>query len=312
MNFKKKMSPEAPPQTTFASYALLILGLALILGMPLKAEAVTSIATCAQLQAMTADLTESYVLSGNVNCTGFDADADGKGFRPVGTLVAPFEGTFNGAGFTISGLTINRPAEQRVGLFGHVNGGLYQNVTLSGSIEALRRVGSLIGFSDAGYNLTVTNVTSSVNVTSHGAIAAGIVGQAGQNMTFTNAVYSGTLTNSTDSAAVDHTAGIIGYADGILSIASSSVTGNVIASTTDGSITDAGGFVGYVFDALTISSSTMTGNFSVIAQDVLNVGGLVGEAIGTAVINDSFMSGNVTIYSDRISFWKRKHIAQQL
>lgn len=269
--------------------------LALLLIAPLRVEALTSIATCAALQDMSSNLTEDYALSGNIDCTGFDPDADGKGFIPVGTIDTPFEGTFNGAGFTISGLTIARPAEQRVGLFGHVNGGTYQNVTLAGSVEGLRRVGSLIGSSDAAFDLAVTNVRSSVDVTGHGATMGGIVGYAGQNMAFANVVYSGTLTNATDLSNIDNMGGIIGYADGVLSIASSSVTGNIVASTTDGSITDAGGLAGYVFDALTVASSSMTGTMSVIAQDVLNIGGLVGEAIGTAAFTASYSTGNMTI-----------------
>jgi hypothetical protein len=44
-----------------------------------------------------------------------------KGWRPIGasTSGSPFTGTFDGGGFTISGLTINRPATGYQGLFGY-------------------------------------------------------------------------------------------------------------------------------------------------------------------------------------------------
>lgn len=272
-------------------FALFILTITIF---PIGANALTPITTCSELQDMQNDLTEDYVLANSINCAGFDPDVDGSGFIPVGTIGTPFEGSFDGDNFTISNLTIVRPGLQRVGLFGHVNGGTYRDVIITGSIEGQRRVASLIGSSDAAFNLTVTNVRSSANIISHGSIAAGIVGQAGGTMAFSNLVYSGTLLNESDSASTDNTGGIIGYADGVLNISSSTVSGNITATTTDGTLTDVGGIVGYVFDTATLASTSFTGNLTVRAQDILNVGGLVGDAINAVNISTSSVIGNIT------------------
>ena len=43
-----------------------------------------------------------------------------KGWQPIGTSSNPFTGSFDGQGYEISGLFVNRPDEDEVGLFGCV------------------------------------------------------------------------------------------------------------------------------------------------------------------------------------------------
>ncbi|NWF77737.1 MAG: hypothetical protein HXY36_04010 [Chloroflexi bacterium] len=47
----------------------------------------------------------------------------GKGWQPIGTSAGKFTGTFDGQGFEIKDLCMNRPGEGYVGLFGVVAGG---------------------------------------------------------------------------------------------------------------------------------------------------------------------------------------------
>jgi hypothetical protein len=61
---------------------------------------------------------------------GADPWNTGEGWKPIGTLYSQFTGTYNGDGFTISNLTINRPSEVAVGLFGSTNGVYIENVNL--------------------------------------------------------------------------------------------------------------------------------------------------------------------------------------
>jgi len=69
------------------------------------------------------------------------------GFSPIGNGVIKFTGSYDGDGFTISNLYINRPLTDRIGLFGYVgNGGtlsriLLQNVNITGD----QLTGSLVG-----------------------------------------------------------------------------------------------------------------------------------------------------------------------
>ena len=93
---------------------------------------------------------------------GSDLDAletkdwnDGKGFSPIGGYFnrvstdkgVHFAGTFNGLGHTISNLTINRPNEDHVGLFGITDSGAYiSNIGLNNiSVVGNSEVGSIVG-----------------------------------------------------------------------------------------------------------------------------------------------------------------------
>jgi len=72
---------------------------------------------CNDLQNMRNDLTADYILMNDINCSETVYWNDGLGFEPIGQL-EPFTGSFDGRGFIIYNLTINRSNEDYVGLFG--------------------------------------------------------------------------------------------------------------------------------------------------------------------------------------------------
>ncbi|GJM63011.1 InlB B-repeat-containing protein [Persicobacter diffluens] len=71
----------------------------------------------------------------------------GEGFTPIGNEHAPFEGTFNGNGHTISGLYIDRPGEDNVGLFGLVKkqAQITQLAVKANKVNGANNVGILVG-----------------------------------------------------------------------------------------------------------------------------------------------------------------------
>jgi hypothetical protein len=74
----------------------------------------------------------------NASTAGYDTVASasansGKGFEPIGDQNTRFTGSFDGAGYSIANLTIDRPASSSVGLFGEVGQSATVNqLTLSG------------------------------------------------------------------------------------------------------------------------------------------------------------------------------------
>ena len=68
----------------------------------------------------------NYALSQDIDASPTATWDEGKGFEPIkeerGSYVHAFSGNFDGDGHTISGLYINRPDEDRVGLFGQMSG----------------------------------------------------------------------------------------------------------------------------------------------------------------------------------------------
>ena len=81
----------------------------------------TTITNAHQLQLMAMNLGASYTLAGNIDLGSSLAAVGGKypdmwssaGFVPIGSTATKFTGAFNGQGYTIANLTINRPTTGR-------------------------------------------------------------------------------------------------------------------------------------------------------------------------------------------------------
>ena len=109
-------------------------------------------------------------------------------FTPIGISGHPFSGHFNGNEKTISGININLPEGESVGLFGYTNGAEIYDLTLdNSSISGYSTVGGIVGDGNtiatyAGRMIsTIRNcfVTGSVNVTGVSDNTGGICGEAG-------------------------------------------------------------------------------------------------------------------------------------
>ena len=186
---------------------------------------------------------------------------EGQGWQPIGTPSNPFTGTFDGQGYEVGDLFINRPAERDVALFGAVGEeGVIQNITVvNADVTGQWYVGNLVG---THYG-TVSNSSSSGNVTGEGYIG----GLVGGNGGIVNSSYStGNLTGDS------HVGGLVGGNAGTIS--NSYSTGRVTGDS------HVGGLVGG--NAGTISNSYSAGG--VIGNS--DVGGLVGWNDGT--VSNSF------------------------
>ncbi len=74
-----------------------------------------TITTAEELSNIRLNLGEDYALGNDIDLSTI------ANWEPIGTLANPFTGTLDGNGYTISNLTINRPTEDNVGLFGVIN-----------------------------------------------------------------------------------------------------------------------------------------------------------------------------------------------
>ena len=90
-----------------------------------------------------------YILMNDINLSGY---AQGEGWIPIGKFTIggdfsnAFQGNFNGNGFIVQNLTINRPTENYLGLFGYTSDGNIKNMGIENcNIVGQRSVGSLIG-----------------------------------------------------------------------------------------------------------------------------------------------------------------------
>jgi filamentous hemagglutinin family protein len=291
----------------------------------LLSEWSTNITDGHQLQLMGLDLTANYTLAETMNISGVLSNASNvwgpngaASFVPIGTLGNNFSGSFNGAGFTISGLSIapTDPALSNIGLFGTIGpGGVVENLTLTGvSIAADPNIsgpGQFVG-TLAGQNagtISDVNVGGSINGGSilEGVIAGGLVGQNGL---FGPITAGGTITDSQSSVNVTLGAGCAGscssgenLAGGLVGLNPATISGsNASGTIIIGANAAAGGLVGQNgnFDinnnplaGASIADSYATGTVSSAGINV-ELGGLVGQNDSLSVIANSQAYGAVT------------------
>ena len=230
------------------------------------------------LHAIRNDVAGSYLLMNNLDSAtaGYTELAsatanEGKGWEPIG-LDHGFTGVFNGQGYAIRYLFINRPDQDFVGLFADIswiryidNGGVVENVgVVDARVTGFSQVGAL-----AGYNEGIVNNSYSTGTVTGDSFVGGLVGWN-----------QATLSNSYSDCSVTGDSRIGGLTGDnwfhrcIVSNCYS--TGSVAGST------QVGGLVGHNRWGSSVSNSYSTGSVTGSIQ----VGGLVGY--NTATVRNSF------------------------
>lgn len=198
---------------------------------------------------------------------------DGAGWSPIGNDCVYFTGTYNGGGHVISGMFINRPGMDYVGLFGFVRGGTIENLGVgSAYVIGQKHTGGLVG--RAGGDTSIFKCYSEGTVSGAmevgglaGAVAAG--GNTVQKCSSDSTV-SGTLA----------VGGLVGYLGGSF-IEESSSMGTVSGNSGIGGLT---GSTEISTVERSFSNCDVTGNSS--------VGGLAGDLFNSSVEN-SYSKGFV-------------------
>ena len=249
--------------------------------------------TSTSLQGMNNALAGYYVLGSDLNATSTSTWNSGAGFTPIGQN-SGFTGSFHGLGHTIDSLSINRPEEPNVGLFGQVGlGGQISNVGLTNaSVVGHFRVGGLVGanYGSVSYSYATGTVTGNNSV-------GGLVGGNGGSVSNSNATDAvngssdvgglvgfnfGSVSNSNATGAVSgssYVGGLVGYNNG-------AVTGSYATGAVSGS-SDVGGLAGS--NGGSVSDSNATG----AVTGTNSVGGLIGNNNGGSVSN-SYTTGTVS------------------
>jgi len=248
------------------------------------------------LQDMEDDLTAYYELANDIDASATSGWNEGAGFAPIGDWRGYFTGHFDGKGFAIDQLFINRPTTRNVGLFGEIRPAGIKNVELTScDITGKDYVGALVGdlYGYAGGIITIEGCSSSGSVSGESFIG----GLFGEVCKYTYRIqvqdcHSSCTVISTES-----------YAGGLIGRISSSDASNCYAT---GAVTVvagdvfcyAGGFVGAVASGV-ISKCYAEGNVSATSDNTLSrrteVGGFVGSLGGSSSqLSDCYARGNAT------------------
>ena len=240
----------------------------------------------------------------------------GKGWQPIGTFIPEwgfmrFMGTFDGQGYEIRDLFINRPDEDAVGLFigldviygngviediGVVNatvtgkdavgglvggsGGTVSNSYSTGTVTGSSSVGGLLG-SNSGTvsdSYSIGSVTGDLNV-------GGLMGENAYGGSVSNSYSTGSVTGNED------VGGLVGH----------NFFGTVSDSYSTGSVTGdwlVGGLVGYKLRGTVSNSYYNCDEVLINGQNIITVGALLGEDFDQWLANDKFLDVNQRLFQE--------------
>ncbi|WP_026807867.1 beta strand repeat-containing protein [Aliarcobacter lanthieri] len=240
-----------------------------------------------QMQWIETALNGKYELGSNIDAGATKTDTakwGTTGFNPIGNDTNIFTGTFDGKGFTISNLYINRPTQDYVGLFGITNNPTIKNIGLENlSIVGKDSVGGLVGNHLYG---TISNSYASGTV-SGGSKVGGLLGE-NSNGTIENSYASGTVSGGSK------VGGLLGY----------NTFGTILNSYASGTVSGGskvGGLLGVTFRG-TILNSYASGTVSVGSK----VGGLLGYNTYGTIENSYYDNATNTASMNDSSYGKTK------
>ena len=286
----------------------------------LTSEYSTAISNAHQLQLIAMAPGASYILlnnidasatalastnnvSGNSSATavGNDIWSTNAGFIPIGgagTSASAFSGNFNGQGNTITGLTINLPITNNVGLFGTTaSNASITNLTLTNvAVSGAQNVGALVG-SNAGAISSVNVMLPADNATPSGTAAvmgtSSVGGLVGTNTA--TGVITNSNVNSGSGGAVSATGNNVGGLVGSNFAAVNTSTADVTVINQSGG-TNIGGLVGQNQGGriTTSSAGDNSGNGTIVGNQAdITVGGLVGLNNGGSISSSSSVGQTV-------------------
>lgn len=256
----------------------------------------------------TSSWTKCFIQTADIDATATNGWHNGEGFSPIGSLSDVFSGVYNGQGYSISNLSINRQNDYS-GLFGVTNYCKISNVIfVNPNITGGDSTGVLIGSSD---HTDIDNVRLE-NVNVNGGIYCGsLVGRARY----------GDIYNCSASGIVDgqkYVGGLLGatfflcnvydcFAD-VEVVASDIIAGGFVgycnysyinkcyALGNTEALSYIGGFVGYYMKYIELKTTAITNCFShgdVICNGyTLRVGGFAGYVLGGIEINNCYSIGS--------------------
>lgn len=259
--------------------------------------------TVSDLMNMQYELSAYYKLANNI-------DLEGVEWTPVGTYTVPFTGGLDGNGYQIRNFTITKSTENYVGFFGAISNATIQNITfINGAVSGKSYVGTLTGtvlgtewnitncHIEAGYvngttyvgglfgttaaisTFSLSQCSSSAQVTGTGNYVGGLAGAF--NGTAESCFTSGIVTGA------GTTGGVIGYYVSGTDIKQCYSTSRVTGTAIVGGIVGCKNKLGNVVDCYVLGS----------VQGTSKVGGLIGTANQAVSLINCYAAAKISMTS---------------
>lgn len=250
------------------------------------------------------DLGGDYILANDIdldsNGAGFDAD----GWKPIDM----FAGTFDGNGYKITGLWIDRPNDNNVGLFGYIQNAKIKNlkVEIAEDKEVMghNSVGAIAG---SIHKSSITDSYSKGNIRGNNYVG-GITGNIHEDSIVANSRFEGNIkgwssiggiTGAIDNSKIVNSCSTryIRGSSNVGGITGDSIGGSIKNSCSTGSVIGALGKVGGI--AGNIENSSITNSYS---ESELTgngyVGGIVGNVQYSSVTNNAAINPSINSPKD--------------
>ena len=158
-------------------------------------EADLKISTLSEFQQFAADVNNGNTYEGKTVVLNADIALGGESspWTPIGNETNRFKGTFNGENHVVSGLFISDSSGKNLGLFGYVENGAVESLTVKGSVYGSGNVAGIVGYLSEG---NVINCGNNADVTGSSAVA-GVVGYVGGASSVSGCYNSGSVTGTT-------------------------------------------------------------------------------------------------------------------
>ncbi len=210
------------------------------------------------------DYAQSAHIDGSDTSTWNDDGGGGYyGFDPIGDLANPFAGSYDGGGFTITDIFINRPAEDYVGPFGRCDGATISDLGIVDcDITGNAFTGGLVGRNTGTDTIADCYATGTVT---GGSNTGGLVGGNTSSSTTTDCYATGAVSGTSSS-----TGGLVGRNDG--TITDCYATGAVSSTSSY-----TGGFCGYNVSGSIITGCISTG--TVTSTNISYLGPFLGRGL---------------------------------
>lgn len=229
-----------------------------------------------------------FELDNDINTADTENWNEGAGFSPIGNNTTKFTGIFDGKGFKIDSLYINRPSQTYLGLFGYTyttdisDIGL-TNCNISGTSDYVGGLAGYIHYTD------ITGCYTSGSVSTSGSYVGGLVGYS--KFSDISESYSSSSVNG-----YERVGGLVGLNYTSANISNCNSTGNVTGNTR------VGGLVGYNYSSSSVSNCYSTGN----VNGYYSVGGLIGNnhssnasnSYSTSPVSGTYNVGGLIGYND--------------
>ncbi len=202
-----------------------------------------------------------------------------------------YSGTFDGGGFKVSGLYIDKPSSDYQGLFGYTRGATICNLGVGGSVTGYSYVGGVVGYNyyESSSHSSIINCYNTAAV-SGSSNCGGIVGCSRASSASLSEIIN--CYNTGTVKGTSYIGGVVGYSY-YNEVINCYNTGTVNASNRDS-------YVGGIMGASSNSKVINCYNTGAVSGATNYIGGVIGQNNTSSEVNNCYNTGTVSGSSNYI------------